>query len=92
MLNKDLKAIGECLNQYFIIKKILAPGTYRFLSNIFVGCFNNTKLILGSEPALVKEIFQEISGDILGGTLCGAGGGGFLVALVKVMRTPLELT
>jgi len=62
VLNKDLKAIGECLNQYFIIKKILAPG---------------------SEPALVKEIFEEISGDILGGTLCGAGGGGFLVALVK---------
>ena len=53
--------------------------------NITKSCylFNLTQ-ISGSEPALVKEIFQEISKDILGGTLCGAGGGGFLVALVKV--------
>ena len=38
----------------------------------------------GAEPDLVRRIFLALEPFSLGGTLAGAGGGGFLVAILKV--------
>ena len=38
----------------------------------------------GAEPELVKNIFKVLEPYSVGGTLAGAGGGGFLTAILKV--------
>ena len=54
--------MGQCLAEYWSIKKTLAPG---------------------AEPQLIKNILQVLQPYILGGSLAGAGGGGFLTAVLK---------
>jgi len=60
--DEDLEGLGACLSEYYVIKKILAPG---------------------SEPDLVKRILQALSPFSRGGSLAGAGGGGFLAVILK---------
>jgi fucokinase len=65
LLRNDVDAIGECLMSYWEQKKSMAG------------------LESGVEPPSVKEIIDALSSHraISGASLCGAGGGGFLVLL-----------
>jgi len=47
----------------------------------------------GVEPDSVRSLLQLLSskGAIVGGTLCGAGGGGFLVMLASKGKTPRDI-
>ena len=60
--DENIEGVGECLSQYWNIKKTLAPG---------------------AEPLLVKNILQTLDPFIIGGSLAGAGGGGFMTAVLK---------
>ena len=60
--DENIEGVGECLCQYWNIKKTLAPG---------------------AEPLLVKNILQTLDPFIIGGSLAGAGGGGFMTAVLK---------
>lgn len=62
VLREDLDSVGQCLAEYWAIKKTLAPG---------------------AEPQLVKNILQVLDPYILGGSLAGAGGGGFMTAVLR---------
>jgi galactokinase/mevalonate kinase-like predicted kinase len=59
----DLNCLGECLNAYYSQKKHMA-GEYS-----------------GVEPELVQRVIEELQQEkaICGASLCGAGGGGFLI-------------
>ena len=41
------------------------------------------KLAPGSEPQLIKDVMDAMKPFIVGGSLAGAGGGGFLAAVLK---------
>jgi len=41
------------------------------------------KLAPGSEPQLIKDVMEALEPYIVGGSLAGAGGGGFLAAVLK---------
>ena len=41
------------------------------------------KLAPGSEPQLIKDVMEALDPFIVGGSLAGAGGGGFLAAVLK---------
>ena len=60
---ENINCLGDCLTEYWRIKRTLAPG---------------------AEPELVKNIFTVLEPYSVGGTLAGAGGGGFLTAILKV--------
>ena len=60
--DENIEGVGECLSQYWNIKKTLAPG---------------------AEPLLVKNILKTLDPFIIGGSLAGAGGGGFMTAVLK---------
>merc|ERR1712130_124396 len=62
VLEEDIEGVGECLSEYWMIKRTLAPG---------------------SEPRLVRNILDALQPLIVGGGLAGAGGGGFLAAILK---------
>jgi fucokinase len=47
----------------------------------------------GAEPDFVKVVLEHLTskGDIVGGTLCGAGGGGFLAMLAAEGKTAVDI-
>ena len=63
----DLDALGQCLDEYWVQKKHMAGED------------------VGVEPAVVHRIIQDLKceGLICGGSLCGAGGGGFMVMIAS---------
>lgn len=61
-LSGDLEAIGKSMNQYWSLKKVLAPGC---------------------EPEFVRRLMDLLRPHAYGQLLLGAGGGGFLCALMK---------
>jgi galactokinase/mevalonate kinase-like predicted kinase len=65
LLNGDLGLLGDCMNAYWRQKKIMAGDDS------------------GAEPDVVHEIISglRVRQAIVGASLCGAGGGGFLVLL-----------
>lgn len=69
--NGNLERVGHLMNEYWRLKKILAPG---------------------AEPSSVERVMKELQHCVCGQLLCGAGGGGFMVALTKegVTRTQIE--
>ena len=73
LLASSLPKLGRVLSLYWEQKKIMAGDES------------------GVEPAVVSQICRELieSGVALGGSLCGAGGGGFLV-LLKSEEADLE--
>ena len=58
----SLTGLGNKINEYWSIKKTVAPG---------------------SEPAKVTKLLEQLSPELLGASLAGAGGGGYLYALLK---------
>ena len=69
----DLDNLGHLIGHYWKLKKIMAGPTS------------------GVEPSIVVEILSSLykTGNLRGASLCGAGGGGFLVLLTK-NSTPRE--
>ncbi|KAL9186619.1 hypothetical protein ACHAXT_005857 [Thalassiosira profunda] len=67
----DLDTLGEVMSQYWQLKVAMAG------------------VESGVEPASVRSLLDLLSseGDIVGGTLCGAGGGGFLALLASKGKT-----
>ena len=67
LLSSDLDAFGSCLSEYWDLKKIMAGPSS------------------GVEPDVVKEVITvlEERDCIRGASLCGAGGGGFLVMVAQ---------
>ena len=65
--NNDICRLGRLLSIYWTKKKTMAG------------------MDSGVEPALVRDVLQILKKNnvIVGGTLCGAGGGGFLVAVAE---------
>jgi len=61
----DLTSLGACLDAYYTRKKHMAGGDS------------------GVEPDLVRRVLEDLRREkaICGASLCGAGGGGFLVML-----------
>ena len=58
----DLAGIGQCMSEYWQLKKKMAPGC---------------------EPELVTRIMQAVRPHVLGMSLAGAGGGGFMYLLAN---------
>jgi len=58
----DLAGVGQCMSDYWQLKKKMAPGC---------------------EPELVTRIMQAMEPHVLGMSLAGAGGGGFMYLLTK---------
>ncbi|TWW75472.1 L-fucose kinase [Takifugu flavidus] len=61
-LEGSLSRLGACLDQFWRLKKVMAPGC---------------------EPASVKTMMEALKPLVLGQTLAGAGGGGFLCVLTR---------
>ncbi|KAL3783649.1 LOW QUALITY PROTEIN: hypothetical protein ACHAW5_008746 [Stephanodiscus triporus] len=63
----DLDCLGRVMNQYWQLKMAMAGPDS------------------GAEPLCVRTLIDHLSskGDIVGATLCGAGGGGFLAMLAS---------
>jgi len=64
LLPGDLAGVGQCMSEYWQLKKKMAPGC---------------------EPELVTCIMQAVEPHVLGMSMAGAGGGGFMYLLT---RTP----
>ena len=58
----DLAGVGQCMSEYWQLKKKMAPGC---------------------QPELVTRIMQAVESDVLGMSLAGAGGGGFMYLLTR---------
>jgi fucokinase len=71
MSQGDLATVADCLNQYWGQKKIMAGDDS------------------GVEPPVVKVVLEEMLERKLidAGSLCGAGGGGFMVLLLSKDKT-----
>ena len=71
LVDEDLDAVAECLNNYWSLKKTMAGDDS------------------GVEPEVVRCVFAELfeRKEIVAGSLCGAGGGGFMVLLASEGRT-----
>ncbi|EED86683.1 predicted protein [Thalassiosira pseudonana CCMP1335] len=71
----DLNGLGHCMSEYWRQKKIMAGEGS------------------GAEPDFVKVVLEHLTskGDIVGGTLCGAGGGGFLAMLAAEGKTAVDI-
>lgn len=65
ILNSDLDRVGRSLSEYWEYKKSMAGEES------------------GAEPLIVREVLAALHrrGVVRGGSLCGAGGGGFMVLL-----------
>jgi fucokinase len=63
----DIDVVADCLNRYWSQKKVMAGADS------------------GVEPPIVRSVLQSLlERDLISaGSLCGAGGGGFMVMLVK---------
>jgi len=61
----DLNGLGACMSKYWVLKKTMAGESS------------------GVEPDNINQVLQLLTSSkkIAGGTLCGAGGGGFLVLM-----------
>ena len=75
MQARDLDKLGTVMSQYWQYKISMAGKDS------------------GVEPSSVHSVLELLSssGDIAGGTLCGAGGGGFLVMLASKGRTSEDI-
>jgi fucokinase len=71
----DLDRLGMCLGQYWEQKKKMAGKDS------------------GVEPVVVEQVLSKLRNEreIDGGTLCGAGGGGFLALLARKGRNSGDL-
>ena len=71
----DFDRLGSVMNQYWQYKIAMAGKDS------------------GVEPPSVHSVLELLSssGDIVGGTLCGAGGGGFLVMLASKGKTSIDI-
>ena len=67
----DLDKIGQCLSEYWSYKKVMAGPNS------------------GVEPSIVTKVIQRLNDNrlIRGASLCGAGGGGFMVLMTASGRT-----
>jgi len=72
---KDLDRLGSVMSQYWQYKIAMAGKDS------------------GVEPPSVHSVLELLSssGDIVGGTLCGAGGGGFLALLASKGKTATDI-
>mmetsp|Transcript_33248 Transcript_33248/g.67077 ORF Transcript_33248/g.67077 Transcript_33248/m.67077 type:complete len:1318 (-) Transcript_33248:2390-6343(-) len=78
----DIDRIGKCLGKYWELKKIMAG------------------LESGVEPPVVAEVLKTLTRRkaIVGGSLCGAGGGGFMAVITSegvdldMIRNFVEIT
>jgi galactokinase/mevalonate kinase-like predicted kinase len=72
-----LDMLGECLSQYWTYKKVMAGPSS------------------GVEPQVVSDVITSLSmlGLVRGASLCGAGGGGFMVLLCApgILLSDLQL-
>jgi fucokinase len=77
LTNEDIDGLADCLNKYWEQKKIMAGGDDSS----------------GVEPKVVGVVLEELFARdlIVAGSLCGAGGGGFMVVLLQEGRTPSEI-
>ncbi|GAB6027032.1 hypothetical protein CHUAL_013761 [Chamberlinius hualienensis] len=66
----DLLRVGHFMNEYWRLKKVLAPG---------------------AEPPAVERVMKELQHCVYGQLLCGAGGGGFMIAIAKEGVTRKEI-
>ena len=73
--NEDLDSLGKVVSQYWQYKIAMAG------------------VDSGVEPKSVHDMLEILSsrGDIVGGTLCGAGGGGFLAMLASTGKTSKDI-
>ncbi|KAI2504222.1 L-fucokinase [Fragilaria crotonensis] len=71
LVDEDLDTVAQCLNNYWRLKKTMAGDDS------------------GVEPEVVRHVFAELfeRNEIVAGSLCGAGGGGFMVLLASEGRT-----
>jgi len=58
----DLEAVGACLNENWVHKKLMAHGC---------------------EPAVCRQIMDQLQPHVFGQCLAGAGGGGFMYLITK---------
>ena len=74
--NGDLNGLGACMSKYWALKKTMAGESS------------------GVEPEIINRVLQLLttSKKISGGTLCGAGGGGYLVLMAAegISQTEIE--
>ncbi len=72
----DLNSLGACMSKYWVLKKTMAGESS------------------GVEPENINRVLLLLSSSkkITGGTLCGAGGGGFLalIATKGISQTDIE--
>jgi galactokinase/mevalonate kinase-like predicted kinase/tetratricopeptide (TPR) repeat protein len=73
--NGDVDNIGSCMSKYWELKKAMAGESS------------------GVEPENIKQVLQLLtsSNKIVGGTLCGAGGGGFLALMAADGTSQAEI-
>ena len=71
----DFETLAECLNSYWCQKKVMAGNES------------------GVEPEVVRCVLAELfrHGEIVAGSLCGAGGGGFMVLITAKGRTMMDV-
>eukprot|EP00986_Skeletonema_menzelii_P014576 scaffold9781_cov80-Skeletonema_menzelii.AAC.3 len=72
----DLDGLGACMSKYWALKKTMAGESS------------------GVEPEIISRVLQLLTSSkkIAGGTLCGAGGGGYLVLMATdgISRAHIE--
>ena len=78
LVEEDFDTLADCLNNYWNLKKTMAGGG---------GGVDDDDC--GVEPPVVRQVLEELfrHKEIVAGSLCGAGGGGFLVLLTSEGRT-----
>ncbi|KAL7458249.1 hypothetical protein ACHAWC_009790 [Mediolabrus comicus] len=71
----DVNNLGSCMSKYWDLKKTMAGESS------------------GVEPENIKQVLQLLTSSkkIVGGTLCGAGGGGFLALMVADGTSQAEI-
>jgi fucokinase len=75
LVNEDIDGLADCLNKYWEQKKVMAGDDS------------------GVEPEVVGVVLKELFARdlIVAGSLCGAGGGGFMIVMLQEGRTPSEI-
>jgi fucokinase len=75
LVNEDIDGLADCLNKYWEQKKVMAGDDS------------------GVEPKVVGAVLKELFARdlIVAGSLCGAGGGGFMVVMLQEGRSPSEI-
>jgi fucokinase len=71
----DFDTFANCLKRYWCQKKIMAGNES------------------GAEPEVVRCVLAELfrQNEIVAGSLCGAGGGGFMVLITAKGRTMMDV-